>query len=102
MWTLATGAQWRNLPERHGPWQTVHERLSRWRREGLFDRLVDQPRLRLSAEGLIGLDLWCIDSASVRVGRSAAGVGKEGRLRSRRTMRSASRDGHRHQDPLGS
>ena len=50
MWTLATGAQWRDLPERHGPWQTVHERLSRWRHEGLFDKLVDRLRLKLSAK----------------------------------------------------
>ena len=35
MWKLATGAQWRDLPERYGPWQTIYERFSRWRREGL-------------------------------------------------------------------
>ena len=29
MWKLATGAQWRDLPERYGPWQTVYERFSR-------------------------------------------------------------------------
>jgi transposase len=55
MWKLYTGAQWRDLPERYGPWQTVYERLTRWRREGLID-----------------LDLWCIDSTSVRASRSAA------------------------------
>ena len=27
MWKLCTGAQWRDLPERYGPWQTVYERF---------------------------------------------------------------------------
>ena len=91
MWKLCTGAQWRDLPERFGPWQTVYERFSRWRREGAFDRLLDRLRLRLKAEGLIDLDLWCIDSTVVRASRSAAGAGKKGVQRSRRTMRSGSR-----------
>ena len=29
MWRLATGAQWRDLPERYGPWQTIYEHFSR-------------------------------------------------------------------------
>ena len=91
MWKLATGAQWRDLPERYGPWQTIYERFSRWRREGLFDALLDRLRLELNAEGLIGLDLWCIDSTSVRASRSAAGAGKKGIPRSRSTMLPASR-----------
>ncbi len=78
MWKLATGAQWRDLPERYGPWQIIYERFSRWRREGLFDRLLDRLRLKLNAEGLIDLDLWCIDSTSVRASRSAAGARKRG------------------------
>ncbi len=74
------------------PRETIHERFSRWRREGLFDRLLDRFRLKLNAEGLIDLDLWCIDSTSVRASRSAAGAGKKGIPRSRSTMRSASRE----------
>ncbi len=90
MWKLCTGAQWRDLPERYGPWQTVYERLTRWRREGLFDTILDRLRLKLNAEGLIDLDLWCIDSTSVRASRSAAGARKKGIRRNPRIMRSAS------------
>lgn len=93
MWKLATGAQWRDLPERYGPWQTVYERFSRWRREGLFDRLLDRLRLKLNAEALVDLDLWCIDSTSIRASRSAAGAGKRGIPRSRSTMPSVCREG---------
>lgn len=93
MWKLATGAQWRDLPERYGPWRTVCERFSRWRREGLFDRLPDRLRLKLNAEGLVYLNLWCIDSTSIRASRSAAGAGKRGTPRSRSTMPSVCREG---------
>jgi transposase len=91
MWKLCTGAQWRDLPERYGPWQTVYERLTCWRREGLFDTILDRLRLKLNAEGLIDLDLWCIDSTSVRASGSAAGARKKGIRGSSTNMRSASR-----------
>jgi len=32
----------------------IYERFSRWRREGLIDRLPDRLRLTLIAEGLVG------------------------------------------------
>src|SRR3712207_6529635 len=72
---------------------TIYERFVRWRREGLFDRMLGRLRLELNAEGLIDLDLWCIDSTSVRASRSAAGGGKKGMRGSRTTMPSAFRAG---------
>jgi transposase len=27
LWKLRTGAPWRDLPERYGPWQTCYDRL---------------------------------------------------------------------------
>ncbi|WP_245177088.1 transposase [Geodermatophilus sp. DF01_2] len=27
LWQAKTGVPWRDLPERHGPWKTAHERL---------------------------------------------------------------------------
>jgi transposase len=37
---VRTGAPCRDLPERYGPWQTYADRLYRWRREGLWDRIL--------------------------------------------------------------
>jgi transposase len=74
-WKLATGAQWRDIPERYGPWQTIYERFRRWRDDGLFDRMLERLRLRLDAQGCIDPDLWCVDSTHIRAGRSAAGGG---------------------------
>jgi transposase len=72
-------------------WKTVYERLTQWRREGLFDTILDRLRLKLNAEGLIDLDLLRIDSTTVQASRSAAGARKKGIRRSRTTMRPASR-----------
>jgi len=37
---LLTGAPWRDLPERYGPWQTYYDRFTRWRRDGTWDQLL--------------------------------------------------------------
>ena len=87
LWRLGTGAQWRDLPARYGPWQTVYDRFARWRRDGTFDRILDRLRLRLDEEGLIDLGTWCVDGTSVRASRSAAGASKRSSRASRRTTR---------------
>src|SRR4051794_3305990 len=68
-WILATGAPWRDLPERLGPWQTVYDHFSNWRKAGVFARILDVLQVRLDQEGLIDWDLWCVDGASVRATR---------------------------------
>ena len=40
LWKLRTGAPWRDLPERYGPWQTVVTRFRRWRLAGVWDRVL--------------------------------------------------------------
>jgi len=35
-----TGAPWRDLPERFGPWKTVHAKFSRWNARKVFDRIL--------------------------------------------------------------
>jgi len=76
-WILHTGAPWRDLPERFGPWQTVYHHFANWRREGVFAEIVDALQIRLDDRGLIDWDLWCIDGANVRAARAAAGAGKK-------------------------
>ncbi|NYF59787.1 transposase [Micromonospora purpureochromogenes] len=36
LWKLRTGAPWRDLPERFGPWKTCHERLRGWTANGTW------------------------------------------------------------------
>lgn len=79
LWVLHTGAQWRELPERYGVFTSVHDRFSRWRRDGTFARILERLQLKLDAKGHIDTDLWCIDATHVRASRSAAGaLGKKG------------------------
>ena len=92
LWILRTGAPWRDLPERYGPWQTVYGRFQRWRREGLFDRILEQLQIRLDADGGIDWDLWCVDGSSIRASRAAAGGGKKGATKSQKTTLWAARE----------
>jgi len=71
---LRSGAPWRDLPERYGPWQTIYHRFNAWRKDGSFDRLLETLQIRLDREGHIDWDLWCIDGTS----RAAAGAGQKG------------------------
>lgn len=77
-WVLRSGAPWRDLPERFGPWQTVYHHFNSWRRRGVFGRILAALQVRLDAEGHIDWDLWCVDGTMVRASRSAAGAGKKG------------------------
>lgn len=77
LWIVSTGAQWRDLPERFGPWETVYGTFNKWRAAGVYDSILDALHLRLDQEGKIDWDLWCIDGTSVRGTRSAAGASKK-------------------------
>ena len=74
LWILATGAPWRDLPERFGPWQTVYDHFSKWRRSGVLASIVEALQIKLDQQGLIDWDVWCVDGASVRASRAAAGA----------------------------
>lgn len=78
LWNLRTGAPWRDLPKRFGPWKTVYHHFNRWSRDGTWLRLLEALQIRLDAEGHIDWDLWCVDGSSVRAHASAAGARKKG------------------------
>lgn len=77
-WILNTGVPWRDLPERYGPWQTVHSRFRRWQEDGTFDRILDRLQMRLDEEGKIDWELFCIDGTTVQATRAAGGAQKKG------------------------
>ena len=37
---LRSGTPWRNMPEKYGPHMTCYNRYIRWRRAGIWDRIV--------------------------------------------------------------
>lgn len=77
LWRLRTGAPWRDLPDRYGPWQTVYDRFRGLRRSGRLDDLLASLQLRLTDAGLIDPDLFCIDGTNIRATRAAAGAAKK-------------------------
>jgi transposase len=86
LWLDRTGAPWRDLPERYGPWQSVATRFYRWTKSGLWPQILAE--LQAEADAVGGLD-WAahvVDSTVVRAHQHAAGA-KGGR----RTKRSGAR-----------
>src|SRR5438270_8794592 len=77
LWKLRTGAPWRDVPERYGPWQTVYDRFAKMRQSGLLERVVERLQLRLNEAGSIDAELFCIDGTNTRASRAAAGAAKK-------------------------
>ena len=73
LWKLVTGAPWRDLPERYGPWQTVYTRLRRWTRAGVWDRLFAAVQRQADAAGQIDWELHFVDGTVVPAHQHAAG-----------------------------
>jgi transposase len=76
LWILHTGAPWRDLPERYGPWPTVYRRFNHWRRDGTWVRIATSLLDELDSLGRIDRDLWCVDGTVIRASRAAAGAPK--------------------------
>ena len=87
-WKLCSGAAWRDVPERYGPWRTVNDRFCRYRDDGTLDRILKALRLRLDADGHIDYSTWMIDGTSVRASRVASGARKRGARPAPRPRRS--------------
>src|SRR5260221_11695257 len=65
LWKLRTGAPWRDVPERYGPWQKLADRLYRWRRDRTWGPILAHAQTQSGAGGGEG---WAgsIDSSAAR------------------------------------
>ena len=88
LWVLCSGAAWRDMPERFGPWSTAYQRIRDWRNRGAFDQMLKRLHIKLNEQGLIDLETWMIDSTAVRATRASSDAGKKGGLKNRKIMRS--------------
>ena len=73
LWRLRTGAPWRDLPERYGPWKTCYDRFVRWRRDGMWDRLLAYVQTRSDIRGELAWEV-SVDSTVTRAHQHAAGA----------------------------
>ncbi len=76
LWVLRTGAPWRDLPERYGPWKTCHERLRRWTADGTWDRVLAAAQVYDDGQPVEWL--VSVDSSIVRAHQHSAGARKKG------------------------
>ena len=74
LWVLRTGAPWRDLPECYGPWRTIASRFYRWRRDGLWDRLLMTAQQQANIQGKVNWELHYVDGTMVRAHQHAAGA----------------------------
>ncbi|WP_428843541.1 IS5 family transposase [Streptomyces anulatus] len=77
VWKFRTGTAWRDVPERYGPWATLHTRFRRWAADGTFDRMLRAAQAKADAAGDIEW-LVSVDSTVVRAHQHAAGARKGG------------------------
>lgn len=70
VWILRTGAPWRDLPKRFGPWQSVYTRFRRWTQQGIWASVLE--KLAADPDG----ESYLIDATIVRAHQDATGAKK--------------------------
>jgi transposase len=65
-WVLRSGAPWRDLPDHFGPYTTCYNRFVRWRRAGVWGRIID------ALAGAHDAAVQMIDTSIVRVHQHGA------------------------------
>jgi transposase len=78
LWILNSGAPWRDLPRHYGRVGTVSSRFYRWRRSGLWQRVLEALQAQADAAGLLDWDLHFVDASVVRAHQHAAGARRSG------------------------
>jgi transposase len=72
-WVLRSGAPWRDLPQEFGPYTTCYNRFVRWRRGGVWSRIMDA--LAAAHDAAVQM----IDTSIVRVHQHAACIARNKR-----------------------
>lgn len=72
IWIARSGAPWRDLPERFGPWETVYSRFRKWIDDGFLDNIFRI--LSMDAE----LSEISLDASIVQAHQHSAGARKDG------------------------
>lgn len=74
LWIARTGAPWRDLPAGYGIWSSVASRFYRWRKAGLWQRVLEALQEQDDAVGRIDWEVHFVDGTIVRAHQHAAGA----------------------------
>jgi transposase len=72
LWILATGASWRDLPERYGPWSTVANWFYAWQHRGLWHQILTALPQAANEGGAIDWSLHFVDRTVIRAHQDAS------------------------------
>jgi transposase len=78
LWIDRTGAPWRDLPPCYGPVGTVSSRFYRWRKAGIWQRILSDLQAEADQHGDIDWDIHFVDATIVRAHQHAAGSRRDG------------------------
>ena len=76
LWILRTGAPWKDLPPRYGPYQTAHRRFQNWVRSGVMERLLLTLAGHLQEAGGLDLKERFVDGTFVPAKKGGVWLGK--------------------------
>ena len=65
LWILRTGAPWKDLPPRYGPYQTAHRRFQHWVRSGVMEKRLLTLAGHLQEAGGLNLKECFVDGTFV-------------------------------------
>ncbi len=68
IWIARSGAPWRDLPERYGPWETVYSRFRKWIDDGILDNIFRLLSLEAEPQEL------SLDASIVQAHQHSAGA----------------------------
>lgn len=76
LWILRTGAPWKDMPTRYGPYQTAHRRFQNWVRSGVIEKILLALAAHLKEAGGLDLKECFVDGTFVPAKKGGAASGK--------------------------
>ena len=76
LWILRTGAPWKDLPSRYGPYQTAHRRFQNWVRSGVIEKILLALAAHLHEAGGLDLKECFVDGTFVPAKKGGSALGK--------------------------